>query len=263
MTRNAFDLTGKVVLVTGANNGLGLGFARGLAKAGADVVIQGRRADRNEAAAADLRQYGRRVMAQQVDVSDETQVRRSFAEAIEAMGRVDGFIANAGINIAAPSFVDMTMADYRQVMAVNLHGAIYGLHEAVRHMRARFDKEGVGGSLIACGSLSVTAGVPRIQPYAGAKGGLLTAIRAIAVEYGPYDIRANMVSPGRIATDLGGPNAISAEERAARGRAIPIPRQGTPEDCAGIVVYLMSDAARYHTGTNCQVDGGLSVALPQ
>ena len=262
MIAHPFDLTGKVALVTGANSGLGLGFAEGIAAAGGDVVIWGRRADRNEAAASSLRRHGGRVMAQAIDVSDEAAVRRGFAEAVEAMGHIDGFVANAGINTRPASFLDLTAAQYHELLAINLHGAFYGLQEAVRHMRARFDADGVGGSLVTCGSLSVTAGVPRIQHYAAAKGALATITRSLAVEYGRYGIRANMVSPGRIVTELGKSGEAAPEAGADRAKAIPIPRLGEPSDCAGIVVYLLSDAARYHTGTLIPVDGGLSIALP-
>lgn len=262
---NVFDLTGKVALVTGANSGLGLGFAHGVARAGGDVVIWGRRADKNEEAAAELREYGGRVLTQAVDVGDEGQVRRSFREAVEAMGRIDGFVANAGISSRPASFADMTSAQYHELLNINLHGAFYGIQEAVRHMKARFDREGVGGSIVTCGSLSVVAGVPRIQHYAAAKGALATMTRAIAVEYGPYDIRCNMVLPGRIATNLGAahraPRPAPSEEVPERIRVIPMPREGTPDDCAGIVVYFLSDAARYTTGASIAVDGGLSVAL--
>ena len=258
---NPFDLTGKVALVTGANNGLGLGFAHGIAEAGGDVVIWGRRADKNEEAAAALRAHGGRVLAQAIDVADEAAVRRGFAEAVEAMGRIDGYVPNAGINTRPSSFADMTMAEYHRVLDINLHGAVFGMQEAVRHMKARFDRDGVGGSIVVCGSLSVLSGVTQRQHYAAAKGALLSIVRSLAVEYGPYDIRANMVSPGRIMTDLGGPRTATAEEDAARGRDVPIGRLGRPEDCAGLVVYLLSDAARYHTGTMIPVDGGRSIAL--
>jgi len=256
--RNPFDLSGRVALVTGANGGLGLGFAEGIARAGGDVVIWGRRADRNAAAVELLRAYGTRVIAQEVDVADEAAVRCGFAEAVEAMGRIDGFVANAGISLRTESFTAITSEQYHQWLAVNLHGAFFGLQEAVKHMQARFEREGVGGSIVTCGSLSVVAGVPRIQPYVAAKGALAAITRSLAVEYGPSDIRVNMVMPGRIVTDLGGGTGGMDE---AKWRGIPLPRLGTPADCAGIVVYLLSDAARYHTGTSIAVDGGLSVAL--
>ncbi len=259
--RNVFDLTGKVALITGANSGLGLGWAHGVAEAGGDVVIWGRRADKNEEAAEALREYGGRVFAQAIDVADEGQVRRGFAEAVEAMGRVDGFVANAGINTRPESFLHMTSEQYHELLGINLHGAFYGIQEAVRHMKERFDREGVGGSIVTCGSLTVVAGVPRIQHYSASKGALATITRSIAVEFGPYDIRANMVMPGRIATELGAATRRNIAATGDRHSVIPMGRGGVPEDCAGIVTYLLSDAARYHTGTTIAVDGGLSIAL--
>jgi NAD(P)-dependent dehydrogenase (short-subunit alcohol dehydrogenase family) len=251
---NPFDLSGKVALVTGANNGLGLGFATGIAKAGGDLIIWGRRPERNARAAEALRGHGVRVLAQDVDVSDEQRVDEAMAEAVTVFGRLDCVVVNAGIQSRQPSFAEMSTADYHELLAINLHGAIYTLRAAVRHMLER----GEGGSLILCGSLTVVAGVPRIQHYTAAKGALAAVMRSIAVEYGPHGIRANMVLPGRIATDLGG--GTTGDQR--RFSVIPIPRTGTPADCEGIIVYLMSDASAYHTGDTITVDGGLSVALP-
>jgi NAD(P)-dependent dehydrogenase (short-subunit alcohol dehydrogenase family) len=249
-----FDLTGKVILVTGANSGLGLGWADAIARAGGDVVIWGRRTDRNEQAAERLRAHGRRVLAQSVDVSDEQRVEVAMAEAIETFGRIDGVIANAGIQSRQPSFHELDTSDYHALLGVALHGTVYTLRAAVRHMMER----GGGGSLIACGSLTVVAGVPRIQHYAAAKAAMAGVVRGIAVEYGCHGIRANMVLPGRIETELGG--GTSTDD--ARFSVIPIPRSGTPEDCGGIVVYLLSDASSYHTGDLTTVDGGLSITLP-
>jgi NAD(P)-dependent dehydrogenase (short-subunit alcohol dehydrogenase family) len=257
-----FDLTGKVTLVTGGNSGLGLGWATAIARAGGDVVIWGRRGDANDAAAESLRSYGGRVLAQQVDVSDEQQVAGAAAEAIERMGRLDGAIVNAGLNNHPPSFLELTSEMWHELLGTNLHGAYYTLREAIRHMSARHDAGDAGGSVVVCGSLTVTDGVPRIAHYAAAKGALAAVTKSLAVEYGRQGIRVNMVLPGRIATDLG---ETSPDEKAAmeeRARVIPIPRIGTPEDCAGIVVYLLSDAASYHTGDLITVDGGLAVTLP-
>jgi NAD(P)-dependent dehydrogenase (short-subunit alcohol dehydrogenase family) len=261
VSANPFDLTGKVTLVTGGNSGLGLGWATGIARAGGDVVIWARRKAANEEAASTLRQLGGRVLAQQVDVSDEQQVVAAMAEAVERMGRIDGVIANAGFNTHPPSFVELSSDLWHSLLNTSLHGAYFTLREGVRHMMARYEVGDGGGSLVVCGSLTVTHGVPRIAHYAAAKGAMAAVTRSLAVEYGRYGIRANMVLPGRIATNLGG---IRPEEKVAskeRWEGIPIPRMGTPEDCAGIVVYLLSDAASYHTGDLITVDGGLAVAL--
>jgi NAD(P)-dependent dehydrogenase (short-subunit alcohol dehydrogenase family) len=261
--RNPFDLTGKVALVTGANSGLGLGFATGIAKAGGDVVIWGRRADRNEQAAQELRSYGGRVLAQTVDVSDEQQVNDGFAAALEEMGRIDGAVANAGIGTHYESFHEMPTEAYHELLAINLHGAVYTLRAAVRHMVARAEQGDPGGSLITCGSLTVVAGVPRIEHYAAAKGALMAITRSMAVEYGPYGIRANMVLPGRIATNLGGdrPGRDRDHRMLVMSERNPIRRYGTPADIEGITVYLMSDASAYHTGDMLTVDGGLAITL--
>jgi NAD(P)-dependent dehydrogenase (short-subunit alcohol dehydrogenase family) len=262
MTRsNPFDLSGKVALVTGANSGLGLGWAAGIANAGGDVVIWGRRPDANERAAESLRQYGGRVLAQSVDVSDEGQVVRAVEEAVDVMGRIDGAVANAGISTVAPSFAELPPELWHELLGINLHGAYYTLRAVVRHMLRRGESGDGGGSLVSCGSLSVDHGVPRLQHYAAAKGALASVTRSLAVELGVHGIRANMVLPGRIATGIGGRRPGDPPSDPERGRVIPIPRIGTPEDCAGIVVYLLSDAASYHTGDLITVDGGLSVAL--
>ena len=125
--------------MTGANAGLGLGFARGMAKAGADVVIWGRRAAKNEEAAEDLRRYGTRVLAQSVDVSDEQQVVEGMIEAANEMGRLDCVVANAGISSRPPSFHEMPSAEWHALLDVSLHGAFYTFREAVKHMVARAD----------------------------------------------------------------------------------------------------------------------------
>jgi NAD(P)-dependent dehydrogenase (short-subunit alcohol dehydrogenase family) len=256
-----FSLKGKVTLVTGANSGLGLGFAEGIAGAGGDVVIWGRRADSNAAARARIARHGTRVIAQEVDVGDAASVRAAFDDAVAQMGQIDGVVANAGISSAAPSFDAMSDETYHELVAINQHGAFYTLRAALGHMRARFEAGGTGGSIVTCGSLACVAGVPRNPHYAASKGALMAMTRTIAVEYGDRGIRANMILPGRIATNLGNRGKEDPEVTARRAAAVPIPRIGTPADCAGLVVYLLSDAASYHTGSVIPVDGGLSIAL--
>lgn len=260
---NLFDLRGKVALVTGANSGLGLGFARGIARAGGDVVVWGRRPERNAQAAEVLRSYDVRVHTQVVDVSDEQQVVAGIREAVARMGRLDCVIANAGVNSRYRSFLDLPTQAYHELLAVNLHGAVYTLREAARHMVTRAGQGDPGGSLVACGSLAVVAGVPRIEHYAAAKGGLMAVSRSMAVEFGPYGIRVNMILPGRIESELGAerPDPDRDRKRRVTAERNPIRRLGTPADLEGIVVYLMSDASAYHTGDVITVDGGLSVTL--
>jgi NAD(P)-dependent dehydrogenase (short-subunit alcohol dehydrogenase family) len=261
MSSDLFDLSGKVGLVTGGNQGLGFGFASGIAKCGADVVIWGRRAEKNEEAAAALRSHGVRVFTQAVDVSDERRVVEAMAEAAAEMGRIDCVVANAGISSRPPSFHEMPSEMYHDLLAPSQHGVFYTLREAVKHMVARAEAGDPGGSLIVCGSLTVLRGVPRLEHYGAAKGAALAMMRGVAVEYGGYGIRANMVAAGYFDTGLKRDPGV-AEARSEQMRLHnPIPRVGYPSDVEGITAYLMSDASRYHTGDLIVIDGGSSIAM--
>lgn len=257
MALNLFDLTGKVALVTGGNSGLGLAFARGLAKAGAGVVIWGRRADRNAEAVAELSQYGGRISARAVDVASEADVTAGIQAAIEEMGRIDTLVINAGVATVAP-LIQMTSESYHDLVDVNLHGVFYTLREGARHMVARSEAGDRGGSIVMCGSLAIFRGIPGMAHYNAAKGGVNGLGKNAAVELGKYDIRCNTIAPGLIATDLGAgaddEMAKMAAERTAQ--KAPLGRVGKPSDLEGIIVYLASDLAAYHTGDTITIDGG-------
>jgi NAD(P)-dependent dehydrogenase (short-subunit alcohol dehydrogenase family) len=260
MSAALFDLTGKVGLVTGANQGLGLGFATGMAKAGADVVIWGRRAERNEVAAAELRSYGGRVLAQTVDVTNEQRVIDGIDAAVAEMGRLDCVVVNAGLGAVPRPFHEISAAEYLLQLETAQHGAFFTLREATRHMVQRADAGDAGGSLIACSSLSVLLGIRERAAYAAARGAVLAMVRSIAVEYGGRGIRANLVAAGYFDTALGGRDPAHAKARAEQLRTRnPIPRAGTPADLEGITAYLMSDASAYHTGDLIRIDGGMAV----
>lgn len=261
MAQNLFDLTGKVALVTGANAGLGLGFARGLAKAGADVVIWGRREDKNAAAVADLKQYGGRVSSRVVDVAAESAVVAGMTAAVQEMGRLDCVIANAGAVSMAPT-IEMTSDVYHRLLNTNLHGAFYTLREAAKHMVERAKGGQPGGSLIVCGSLSIFGAVPGMAHYAAAKGALNSIAKTLAAELGHHQIRVNVVAPGFVATEMtqANPDAFKAIDAMVSAKT-PLGRSGMPPDFEGVIVYLASDAARYHTGDTLVVDGGQHVNL--
>lgn len=248
-----FDLTGKVALISGANAGIGLGYADAIAAAGGDVVLWGRRADRNAEAAARVSKHGGRVMTDEVDVADEAAQKIGFERALAEMGRLDCVIANAGFAGLTP-MIDLSTEELGQHIAVSQVGAFVTLREGARHMVKRAEAGDPGGSLIATGSLTNFMGTWGVGHYAAAKSAIAGMIRNFAVELGAQGIRANMVCAGLIATDMtGGPESglkSIAEEKT------PIPRMGTPEDLGGIAVYLMSDASRYHTGDLITVDGG-------
>jgi len=250
------DLTGKVGLVTGANSGLGLAYARGLARGGADVVIWGRRADKNEAAAAALRAFGGKVISQVVDVSVEAEVAAGIAAAVEDMGRLDCVIANAGSTTAAP-FHEMTSAMYHELLATSQHGAFYTLREAAAHMVRRGKAGDPGGSLIICGSMAIFTGTATIAHYAAAKGALNSMAKTMAVELGPRGIRVNVIAPGLVVTEMienAGDIMLPLLEQTRT--STPLRRVGRMQDYEGIAVYLASDASQFHSGDTIVIDGG-------
>jgi len=254
MAENLFDLTGKVALVTGANAGLGLAMAEGLARAGADIIIWGRREQRNIEAAEVLRKYGVRVSHRAVDVANEQEIVDGFAAAVSEFGRVDCVIANAGTAGLAP-INQMSSEHWHGLLNTNLHGAFYTCREAAKHMQARAAAGDPGGSIIINGSLAVFVGVPGLSHYATAKGGLNSFSKALAVELGADGVRVNVICPGLIVTELG-EEGEDAGAAAALART-PSKKLGTPEDLQGIVVYLASDMSRYHNGDTITLDGGM------
>jgi len=256
---SAFDLAGKVALVTGGNGGIGLGMAEGLAAAGADLVIWGSNPDKTAAAEKTLRKHGRRVLAQRCDVSDEAQVEESFAAAVKAMGRVDGCFANAGVSQARAPLAELATKEWRRVMQVNLDGAFFTLRAAARHMTARAKVGDAGGRLVGMASSAAIHGAARASSYAATKGAMLTMIRALAVEMARYKVTANSILPGWIESDMTAAAIGDAKFSAAVLPRIPLRRWGRKEDFAGIAVYLMSDASSYHTGDSFVIDGAYTI----
>ena len=251
-----FDLHGKVVVATGGRSGIGLGFLRGCARQGATVVAWDRRNDDTGQLTDELMSLGAAAVSfEQVDVSDEAAVDRAMASTLDRLERVHCVFANAGISKRAPSFTDLSSDDYHALLDVNLHGAFYTLRAAARHMKARAQAGDRGGSLVACGSLSIFHGVPGMQHYAAAKGALLAMIRGLAVEMGPYGVRANMLVPGFIVTELtDGPERQAIIDRFAA--ITPLGRPGELADIEGPAAYLASDASRFQTGDTIVLDGG-------
>jgi NAD(P)-dependent dehydrogenase (short-subunit alcohol dehydrogenase family) len=258
-----FDLTGKVALVTGGNSGLGFAFAEGIAKAGGDIVIWGRNAERNADAAAALREHGGRVIARSVDVASRDAVVAGIADAVEEMGRLDTVIANAGASHSRDSSLDITPEDYHALLATNLHGAFYTLQEGARHMVERSAAGDPGGSLIICGSLSVFRGVPGMPHYGAAKGALASIMASMAVEFGKHGIRVNMIAPGYIRTNIGASRDDPKRQALDKHfvEVTPMARIGKPADFEGIAVYLASDLSSFHTGDIIVIDGGIMVKM--
>lgn len=257
--RGLFDLSGRVVLATGGNSGIGLAFLTGCARQGADVVIWDRNEARHATALNALRAAGAdRLHAETVDVSDEAAVDQAFSSTLKAMGRVDCVLANAGFTSRATSFPDMSSEMYHQLLDVNLHGAFYTLRAAARHMRDRAIAGDPGGSIVVTGSLSIFHGLQGMEHYAGAKGALAAMVKGLAVELGQYGVRANMIAPGFILTGM--TDSPETEKVIERMSAItPLGRPGCLEDIEGPAAYLASDASRFQTGDILVIDGGRRV----
>jgi len=255
-----FDLTGKVALVTGGNGGIGLGLAEALAQAGADIAIWGTNAGKNAAAKAQLDATGRRVLALQCNVAEEAEVEAAFAETLTVMGRVDGCFANAGVSGGRSGpFVERTVEQWDRVLDVNLRGAFLCFRAAARHMKARAEAGDKGGVLVGTASLAAIEGAARNEHYGASKGGMVSMVRALAVELARYGVRANSILPGWIETEM---TARSVADPKFAGNVlprVPMRRWGTGEDFGGIGVYLMSRASAFHTGDSFVIDGGYSL----
>lgn len=255
MVGGPFDLAGHVAVVTGGNSGIGKGIADGLARAGADVCIWARNAQRSSQAAEVLSGHGTHIAGIVCDVTDPESVASAFAWTLREFGRIDSCFANAGGVQLQSTFVDMTLEEFRRITAVNLDGAFLTLQGAARHMIER----GEGGSLVGMSSLAALQGMARGQHYSAAKAGLVALTRSCAVELAGYGIRANAIVPGWIETPAT-ERALALESlREVVLRRIPAKRWGRPGDLAGVAVYLASPASEYHTGDALIVDGGYAV----
>jgi NAD(P)-dependent dehydrogenase (short-subunit alcohol dehydrogenase family) len=258
MHSNLFDLTGKTALITGGNSGIGLGFAEGVAKHGADVCIWGTNVEKNVAALQALKAYGTKVHAIQCDVSNEAAVEQSFAETLSVFGRVDACFANAGVGGGGP-FAELSAEQWRRVLSVNLDGLFFTLRCAARHMKERAEQGDKGGRLIGTASLGALMGMARGEAYSGSKGAVISIMQGLAVEFARYGVTANSVLPGHIETAMTTKNYANEKFHGAIMPRIPLRRWGTPADFAGIAVYLMSNASAYHTADSFLIDGGFFV----
>lgn len=250
------QLEGHVALVTGGNGGIGLGMATGLAKAGAAVAIWGTNPDKLAAAAARLDEVAPgQVFATRCDISQEEEVTAAFAATVERFGKVDSVFANAGVSGDSPRFVDLSLAEWRRVMAVNLDGTFLTLREAARYLLAR----GEGGSLVVVSSMVASEGAPRRDAYAVSKTGVLALMRSLAVGLARDRIRVNALLPGWTDTELLG-SARESQKFVERtvGRT-PVGRWATPEEFEKVAVFLADPTLTFHTGASLVVDGGYTV----
>jgi NAD(P)-dependent dehydrogenase (short-subunit alcohol dehydrogenase family) len=253
-TNGLFDLHGRVAVVTGGNRGIGLGIARGLARAGASVSIWSRDEGRNAEAAAELEALGAPVHAARCDVSEESDVARALASTLERFGRVDAGFANAGFGKNANA-LELDLEEWHRILRTNLDGVFLTFRELGRHMSER---EG-GGKLVAISSISAIFSTPAQPHYAASKGGLEALVRSFAGRLARYDVQVNALQPGWIESEATQRAVDDEDFTQIVMRRTPARRWGRPEDFEGIAVYLASDASRYHTGDTIRVDGGYTI----
>jgi NAD(P)-dependent dehydrogenase (short-subunit alcohol dehydrogenase family) len=250
MAVNLFDLTGKVALVTGGSKGLGKAMARGLAEAGADVVISSRNEGELRAALDEiLKGTGRRGHLIVADMQKREDVKRLAQGALEKMGRVDILINNAGTNTPQP-IDEITDADWDRVMEINLNSVMVLTRALVPQMKARR-----WGRIIHIASIMGLVSNAGRGAYSATKAALIAMARATALELGGHGITVNCISPGPFLTDLPG-RLLSDAEKERFAKMTALGRWAEPKELIGPALLLASEAGSYLTGENLVVDGG-------
>jgi gluconate 5-dehydrogenase len=249
-----FALGGARALVTGGGSGLGFAIARGLAQAGAEVVLNGRNRDRLAAAVRTLAAEGIAARVAPFDVTDAAAVASVVADIERTLGPIDILVNNAAMNVRKP-LEAFAPDEWRALMAANLDGPFLVTRAVLPAMKARRS-----GKIINVCSLASDLGRPNIVPYAASKGALRMLTRALAVELAPSNIQVNGISPGFFRTEMNAPLINDAEFSAWVARRTPAGRWAEPAEIAGAAVFLASASANYVTGHLLYVDGGFSAA---
>ena len=249
-----FDLKGRVAIVTGGNGGIGLGMARGLAEAGARIIVAARNPDKGRIAVKELEGLGPEARFVAVDVSDEASVDAMIRTTVDAFGGVDILVNNAGTNIRKQP-QEYTLAEWRQVLDTNLTSAFLCSKAVYPPM-----KKAGRGKIINIGSMMSIFGASFAAPYAASKGGIVQLTKAMATAWAKDHIQVNAVLPGWIDTEL---TAQARKQIAGLNERVtartPEGRWGVGDDLAGVAVFFASPASDFITGTAIPVDGGYSI----
>jgi len=254
MQTSSFDLSGKVAIVTGGNGGIGLGMARGLARAGASIIIAGRNKTKSDEAVRDVEALGAKALAFAVDVTDKTAVADMVEATLKAFGRLDILINNAGMSVRDPAH-KLSLDDWHTVIDTNLTSAFICSKAVYPAM-----KQIGGGKIINIGSMMSIFGASFAPAYAASKGGIVQFTKSIALSWAVDNIQANAILPGWIDTALtkNAREQIPGLNENVLNRT-PAKRWGNIDDMAGTAVFLASSASDFVTGTAIPVDGGYSV----
>ncbi len=249
---SAFDLSGKVAIVTGTSRGLGQYMARSLARAGADLVITSRHIDTLREFQAEIQSMGRRALPLELDVRDFESIRRMAEAAHGHYGKIDILVNNAGCNVRKPA-ADISWEDWNLVLDTNLRGTFFVAQAVAKKMIERRY-----GRIINIGSVTCVAGYAGLGPYCASRGGVKQLTMSLADDWGLHGITVNCLAPGWFKTAQ---NAVLYEDREWVEYIcdrIPLKRPGKPNDLDGAVVFLASDASEYITGQTLLVDGGIT-----
>ena len=251
-----FSLAGRVALVVGASRGIGQAIAEALGNAGANVVAASRSLDKLAELAAGMRHRGAQASALALDVTDGASIRSGVERVLQDHGRVDILVNVSGTNIRKRA-EDYSAAEYDHLLATNLKG----LFQVTQLVGAAMKRQN-SGKIISIGSLTTMIGFPYLSVYAITKGGLGQLSKVLAAEWAPYNIQVNVIAPGFIVTDLNR-HIWQRDDMLAWLRSTqPNPRVGTPEDIAGLAIFLASPASDYITGQVIAVDGGRMAGSP-
>lgn len=248
--KNIFDVSGKVVLITGAGSGLGEGYALTFGEAGSVVICAGRNKERLDKTVREIQANGGTAKSIPVDVTDLDSIKSLVGAAEAEFGRIDVLVNNAGYENIQP-FTEVTDQVYDDIMNVNLKGVFFTAQEVAKVM-----KRTGGGKIINIGSLGSYIGLAESSVYCATKGGVIQLSKTMAIELGEFNIQVNCLAPGYFITPMTQPFYDDPEHRAWIESRIPLHQWGTPLDLAGPVLFLASAASNYVTGETIKVDGG-------